>query len=265
MGPYYYSTDEFIEGLELPTGVQFGVMINGKDFLDGDTTDIDGIKNLFCSADKSPISLVRIAINFNAASKVEKISKQLKDLGYQVGVNLMQSNNKEDDQYIKIADKIRTWNSTDILYFADSLGNMNPNDVIKICNSLKKGWDKSLGIHTHNNKSLALINSITAIENEVTWCDGTIGGMGRGAGNVTTESLIMELSLLGKHEGDATALNPAVEDFRNLKDIYNWGPNLYYHYSANNNIHPTFVQELLNDSRYDKNQIMGHFKVPSKK
>jgi 4-hydroxy 2-oxovalerate aldolase len=38
--------------------------------------------------------------------------------------------------------------------------------------------------------------------------------------------------------------------FQPLKDEYRWGPNLFYHYSALNNIHPMFAQTLLSEQRY---------------
>ena len=34
MGPFLYSTDEYISTLPLPKGVMIGVMINAKDYLD---------------------------------------------------------------------------------------------------------------------------------------------------------------------------------------------------------------------------------------
>lgn len=257
MGPYIYTTDEFVEQLDLPDGPVYGVMINGKEFVDN-PAGLSGVVNkLFRQADASLISLVRIAINFNRALEMELVAMRLKELGYQVGINLMNSHAKHQSEYVDITREIATWETVDVLYFADSLGNMIPEQVEMICNALKKGWNGPLGIHTHNNKSLALINSITATDNGVTWCDGTITGMGRGAGNSATESLLLEMSLLNKHDGDATLLQPAVEDFSLLKNKYDWGANLYYHYASNHNIHPTFVQELLSDLRYDNQQVLS--------
>lgn len=257
MGPYVYTTDEFIDQLNLPDGPIYGVMINGREFVNNQNSSQFGINKLFKPKAKSKISLVRIAINFNHALKVESIAKQLKRLGYRVALNMMQAHGKSEKEYIEFAQNIYSWGVVDVLYFADSLGNMTPRDVKETCQSLKKGWAGSLGIHTHNNKNLALINSITAIENGVSWCDGTITGMGRGAGNVSTESLLLEMSRLGYHSGNANMTQSAVENFSALKNKYGWGPNLYYHYAANHRIHPTFVQSLLEDKRYDNQQVLG--------
>ncbi len=263
LGPYIYTTDEFINQLDLPKGPIYGVMINGKEFIGNSGGSESPINKLFQIKEKSPITLVRIAINFNKIFESESIAKQLKDMGYQVGLNMMQAHGKSEEEYIETAKRISSWNVVDVLYFADSLGNMVPEDVKKICQSLKKGWPGTLGIHTHNNKNLALINSMTAVENGVTWCDGTITGMGRGAGNVATESLILEMLQLSYHKGNANMMQPAVEDFTVLKNKYGWGSNLYYHYASNNGIHPTFVQSLLEDRRYDNQQVLGALKFLS--
>jgi len=255
MGPYYYTTDTFLDSLHLPEGPIYGVMINAKEFLANEDTDFRSIKKLFSEEKKSPISLVRIAINFVNAVEVKPIASKIKDLGYQVGLNLMQAHNRTLEEYINIGKMISSWNTVDVLYFADSLGSMGPNDVVQISKALRKGWCGALGIHTHNNKSLALINSLAGVDNGIDWCDSTITGMGRGAGNVTTENLLLETSRLGLHDGDANMLRATVEDFTIMKNEHNWGSNLYYHYAANNNIHPTFVQSLLEDKRYDKNQV----------
>ena len=44
------------------------------------------------------------------------------------------------------------------------------------------------------NCGLALKNSIQAYKSGATWIDGTIQGMGRGAGNVKTEALLKYFS-----------------------------------------------------------------------
>jgi 4-hydroxy 2-oxovalerate aldolase len=257
MGPYLYTTDDFINQLDLPEGPLYGVMINSKEFIGNSGSSESYINKLFQIKEKSPITLVRIAINFNNVLESESIANQLKDMGYLIGLNMMQAHGKSEEEYIETAKRISSWGVVDVLYFADSLGNMVPEDIQKICQSLKNGWSGPLGIHTHNNKNLALINSITAVENGVTWCDGTMTGMGRGAGNVSTESLLLEMSHLGYHKGNANITQPAVEVFTKLKNKFGWGSNLYYHYASNHGIHPTFVQSLLEDRRYDNQQVLG--------
>jgi 4-hydroxy 2-oxovalerate aldolase len=261
MGPYIYTTDDFISHLSLPEGLMYGVMINGSEFISQLGGNELGIKMVFQEKNKSNISLVRIAINFNDVLQTEAVAQELKKLGYIVALNMMQAHGKSEQEYNSIAKTVASWEVFDILYFADSLGNMLPEDVKRISQALKKEWPGPIGIHTHNNKNLALINSITAVENGVTMCDGTVAGMGRGAGNAATESIILELNQLGYHAGNANMMQPVVEDFTLLQKQYAWGSNLYYHYAANNYIHPTFVQALLEDKRYDNQQVLGALEI----
>ena len=61
----------------------------------------------------------------------------------------------------------------------------------------KKILKSDFGIHAHDNCGYALANTLEAFNNGATYLDSTIMGMGRGAGNTSTESLITELSNLG--------------------------------------------------------------------
>ena len=48
----------------------------------------------------------------------------------------MQSHGKSKIEYQEVAKKINSWD-VDILYFADSLGNMDPENIEFICKNLK--------------------------------------------------------------------------------------------------------------------------------
>jgi 4-hydroxy 2-oxovalerate aldolase len=234
-------------------------MINAAEYLS--TPDpVKAIKKYFSHSNKSRISLVRVAINFNNFYEAKILTETLNSLGYKVGLNLMQAHEKEEKEYTKIAKKIREWNSVDVLYFADSFGSMEPDEIEKIIASIKKAWDGDLGIHTHDNKGFGLINSMKAVSCGANWIDCTITGMGRGAGNTSTENLQLELSGINLHEGDPLKLQKTRKNFDILREEYKWGKNMFYQFAANNSIHPTYVQTLMNDTRYDEDQIFDVLK-----
>jgi 4-hydroxy 2-oxovalerate aldolase len=157
-----------------------------------------------------------------------------------------------------MAQQIENWNYIEVLYFADSFGNMDPESVATTVTTIKKQWNGALGIHTHDNKGQALANSINAIEYGVTYIDSTLLGMGRGAGNAKTETLLVEMVERDLGEYYPDALFPLIlQDFHLLQNQYNWGPNIYYYLSAVHGIHPTYIQELLGDERYDTEQILS--------
>jgi len=99
----------------------------------------------------------------------------------------------------------------------------------------------------------ALENSIEAINNSVNWIDCTVTGMGRGPGNTKTEYLVLELKR--KKEHLINLFNLIKNYFEPLKEKYKWGSNPFYYYAGINSIHPTFVQEMLSDSRFDTEDI----------
>ena len=260
-GPFAYSKNNLFKKLQIPDNLNICVMINGKDFYDNEK-EINQAKNkikaIFKKSIFSKFKIVRIAINFDDFENGKEISQELKKLGYKVGFNLMQSHNKNDDQIANVAKTINKWSSVDYLYFADSIGFMDSAYVSHFCKILRKFWKKDIGIHAHNNKSFALSNTLEAIKAGVTIVDSTIMGMGRGAGNVCTESLLIELKSK-KYKYKPQYLTNILPYFEGLRNKYKWGPNYFYHLAAVNNIHHTYIQKIMSLDKYDntwKNNIL---------
>tara|TARA_B100000686_G_scaffold96877_1_gene103593 strand:+ start:16390 stop:17991 length:1602 start_codon:yes stop_codon:yes gene_type:complete len=253
-GPFAYSLDSYIDNLNLPEKQEYCVMINAADYTDIDLKDFQTLSSTK-ERKSSRISLIRIAVNFDDFRIAKSQAFFLNSLGYKVAINLMQSHSKEETLYKKVAEEINNWGVVEILYFADSFGVMNENEVLNIIKLLKKGWKGELGFHSHNNLGKALINSITAAKNGINWIDSTICGMGRGAGNASTKPLIKNLNKLKLYNGDHTQLDSIEDDFTSLKNQFNWGANQYYRFAALNSIHPTYVQNLLTENRYSSKEI----------
>jgi 4-hydroxy 2-oxovalerate aldolase len=101
------------------------------------------------------------------------------------------------------------------VYVVDSAGAMTTHDARARVAELKAGLpdDIGVGIHAHNNLSLAVANSIGAIEEGVDQIDGCSRGLGAGAGNCPTEVLIAVTDKLGLETGvDALAIMDVAED-----------------------------------------------------
>ena len=104
----------------------------------------------------------------------------------------------------------------------------------------------------------ALTNAIQAIKDGVTWIDGTVCGMGRGPGNARTEYLAVELQSKLKRKTNLIPLLDLIDNyFQPLKEQYGWGPNHYYYMAGKYGIHPTFIQTMIEDNRFDTEDIIA--------
>jgi len=256
-GPCAFTTDDFIESLDIPDNLTIGVMINGSDLC----TDIGwekAINKLFPKdAVDTPINLVRIACHFHEINNALCASSFLKKKGYSVGLNLMQIADKSVEELQKLS-KVISKSQIDVFYFADSMGSMNPAKTSSIIKSIKKSWKGNLGIHAHDNMGLALTNTLQAHSDGVNWLDATVTGMGRGPGNVKTEELVIELELMYNNKINFVPLMSIIENyFAPLKKKLGWGTNPYYYLAGKYGIHPTYIQVMLSDKRYNEEDIIG--------
>lgn len=125
LGAFAYTSEAYLNSLELPEGPTYGVMVDAKTVLDIDLPVEEAVNTLFVPASNSKLGLVRVAAHFKEVERCGPIVKQLKKLGYTVGYNLMQSAGKPSEVIAEKARQAREWEYLDVLYFADSLGNMD--------------------------------------------------------------------------------------------------------------------------------------------
>jgi 4-hydroxy 2-oxovalerate aldolase len=252
-----YTTDEFIREFEVPNSLSLGVMINASEFVGQPRGMLDALEQVISPARDSPISLIRVACHFHELEAMLPGCDYLKDLGYTVGINLMQIGSRSRDE-IEIAASRVSKHHVDVLYFADSMGEMSPIKTSEIIATLRLGWEGPLGIHTHDNMSKALANSLRAIEDGVTWIDSTVTGMGRGPGNAKTEYLAIEMADLRASDSNINpVLNLIEKYFVSLQRQYGWGTNAYYYLAGKYGIHPTYIQEMQGDARFSHEDIMA--------
>ncbi|WP_368298722.1 aldolase catalytic domain-containing protein [Cytobacillus firmus] len=256
-GACAYTSDSFIRSLDIPDGLKIGVMVNAGDLL----KDTDGIEpslaKLFAPSADSPVSLVRIACHVHEFEAVLPACHWLKGEGYTVGFNLMQVADRSIPEIKKLASSANRY-PVDVLYFADSMGSLDPERTSNIIKVLREEWKGPLGIHTHDNMGFALANSMRAVEEGVTWIDSTVTGMGRGPGNAKTEYIAIELNSQRQvHSNPIPLLKIIQKFFKPMQHEYGWGTNAYYYLAGKYGIHPTYIQEMLNDSRYNAEDILG--------
>ncbi len=247
-----YTDNQLIEKLKIPKDINIGVMINTGDLLKNNLSALENCKRIFNKKNKK-LKFVRLACHYEEIFLIKDAVSWLKKNKFIVFVNLMQISEINMSK-IKTACSYINKTKTDIFYFADSLGSLTPLDTKKITKIIKKYSLKQIGIHAHDNLGNALKNSIEANKNGAKWIDCTITGMGRGPGNLKTEDII-------KYKNKANKENNHIPKkikvyFNNLKKIYKWGKNRYYFLAAKHKIHPTYIQKILSDKRYKKNEYL---------
>ena len=263
-GASAYTTDSYIRTLAVPAGLKVAVMINATELVGGTPLETVLEKLFPESAENSPVNVVRIACHVHEFVKALPACNWLKERGYIVGFNLMQVADRSQEE-VEALSLEATKYPIDVLYFADSMGSMTPGQTSKIIGWLRKYWQGAMGIHTHDNMGLALSNTLQAIKDGVTWLDATVTGMGRGPGNARTEELVIEIADMRQQGINMVPLMSIIRTyFQPLKNKCGWGSNPYYYLSGKYGIHPTYVQEMLGDSRYSEEDIfaaINHLKM----
>lgn len=89
------------------------------------------------------------------------------------------------------------------VYCTDSAGYMLPDEVTEKIGLLRQnlGPDTEIGFHGHHNLGMGIANSLAAIEAGASRIDGSVAGLGAGAGNTPLEVFVAVLYRMGVESG----------------------------------------------------------------
>ena len=162
------------------------------------------------------MSFVRIGMEPERVPEHLDYIERATEICGQVYLNLMKTSATPADQMLYLLSGV----TPDIsgLYIVDSYGSMLPGDVRRYV-SLAKEHFPVIGFHGHDNLGMANANSIAALEAGATIVDGTLNGIGRGAGNAETESLAGIFSAVGEDRYDYKKLASLAEFCRNSMNV----------------------------------------------
>lgn len=239
-GYLFYTPDNYIKDVVGETSVKLAVMIDAADVI---SEGVDYALSFFPDGHEQ-ISIIRVAAHRHEVFDVIPFLLALKEKGYGTCLNLMGFQNYNEEQFQEIAETESVVVSVDVLYFADSFGSMSVADVKRSVALIKQYWSGKIGFHAHNNQGTALTNALIAMDNGVDWIDSTVTGMGRGAGNLATEELLIQLSR-DDSKYDPIPMLPIIQEyFGPLKNKEGWGSSIAYGVAAINSVHPSYVQKL---------------------
>lgn len=229
-----------------------------------DRCKIAGIINFGgCRLDEIPdasethFNMLRVVCHRVDAHEATDMAAALSNKGYETTVNYMGISSYTPEQLIELIKIINDYKQ-DVSYFyvADSFGCLMPADTRRIFDTLKYGTQAPLGFHPHNNLQMAFANSLEAISNGANIVDGSVFGMGRGAGNLFTEVMVAYLEAQGKGRYKLLPILQFADLFMEpLRDEYDWGISLPQMISGILKCHPNYPTNLLKLKRHTVDDI----------
>ena len=146
------------------------------------------------------IRVIRIAVHCTEADVTEQYFRLAKELGIEAVGFLMMSHTQPASVLVEQAKLMESYGA-DCVYVVDSAGALVQSGVRERVSALKEALSIEVGFHAHNNLGLAIGNTMTALEAGADQIDGTLRGLGAGAGNAPTEVLVAVLNKMNIDTG----------------------------------------------------------------
>lgn len=204
--------------------------------------------------DNQSIDAVRECFFKNERFGAIEACKKIKEKGYKLfvqPVDILGYTEEELIEFIKLINEVEPYSFS----IVDTFGSMYPEDLTKVFEIIDKYLISSckIGFHSHNNMQLsnALSQEFTRISagKREGVIDGTISGMGRGAGNTPTELIAQYLNTKWGYEYDIDSLLDVIDDYMdNLKTKCNWGYSTPYFIAGSYGAHVNNISYLTQKS-----------------
>ncbi|MBR4059300.1 MAG: aldolase catalytic domain-containing protein [Lachnospiraceae bacterium] len=249
-GKWKFSKDEDIRAIvgENNTDLKISVMADA-----GRTN----FKRDILPRSESPIDMIRVATYIYQLPLAIEMIEDAHAKGYETCVNIMAISKVQEDDLMKGLELLGKTN-VDVIYLVDSFGVLFPEQALRLTQMYKEIADKygkKIGIHAHNNQQLAFANTIESMRAGASYLDGTVSGMGRGAGNCHMESL---LSML---RNPKYRIYPVMDfiaaEMPKIKESgATWGFDIPYMLTGSLNIHPSRAIKFIKDGRNDYSEFL---------
>lgn len=180
--------------------------------------------------DSKFIDAVRVVFPRGKVKGGLEIAQRIRDKGYRIYLQAANTLGYSDEELEELAYCVNEFRPA-AMSVVDTFGAMYEDDLTHIVDFLDKRLNPSIGLgfHSHNNQQLSFALSMHFVEmlkdsDRDIIVDSSLSGMGRGAGNTTTELLASFLNR--KHHGnyDMDAILDAIDMYIDpIREKYTWG------------------------------------------
>jgi 4-hydroxy 2-oxovalerate aldolase len=190
----------------------------------------------FVPVDESPVDMIRVATYVKDIDKAIELINKCHDLGYETTTNIMAVSTEIEFDLLEALKQLAE-TAVDVVYVVDSFGALYCEQVEYLVKMYQKHLPgKEIGVHCHNNQQLAYGNTIEGIIHDANYVDGSLYGIGRGAGNCPLELLV---GFLKNPKFKLTHILKAIQDYMlPLRDEIEWGYMIPYVITSILNEHP---------------------------
>ncbi len=199
-------------------------------------------------ADEVSLEGIRVIFKKEQMTGALRFCEELSLLGYCVFVQAVSITSYEEEDLHKLCRAVNHF-SPFAVSMVDTYGLLVPHEALRIyaCMDAWLSGDIVLGFHGHDNGHMALANCVALLSERGgrdLLLDGTLGGMGKSAGNVPIELLA---AYLNKYEGGRYEIAPLVDGIERY--ISSWqgtyGYALPFFLASATGTHPAFAARLL--------------------
>lgn len=218
------------------------------------------------------IDTIRIAFHKKDLKHALDFCQQVKEKGYSVFVQPMITASYNEKELKILIEAINSFIPTSI-YIVDSFGTLRKNELLSLFQFFDKNIKQNIeiGFHSHNNLQLSFSNAQELIQNQTSRMliiDSSVFGMGRGAGNLCTELLLLHLNENFNKDYCILPILEIIDEFLNPIFIKKpWGYSVPYYIASTNNCHPNYASYLTDKqtlSTKDVNLILSQIPQENK-
>lgn len=148
------------------------------------------------------VSTIRVATHCSEADVSQQHIGMAAKMGMDTVGFLMMAHMASAEKILEQAKLMESYGAN-CIYCTDSAGYMLPAEVTAKISLLRTELDPSteLGFHGHHNMGMAIANSLAAIDAGANRIDGSVAGLGAGAGNTPLEVLVAVLERMKANHG----------------------------------------------------------------